>query len=66
MAEVHSPPLTSSELLPKLSSALYSEPSLEDLSQLFFYVLFLCAIFPGYIMGLGGIKLCQGNPQGTV
>lgn len=42
-------PLTSSELLPKLLSALYSGLSLEDLSQLFFcffsHVLFLCAIF---------------------
>lgn len=48
-------PLTSSELLPKLLSALYSGLSLEDLSQLFFlffHVLFLCAIFSGYITGL--------------
>lgn len=47
MAEVLSLPLTSSELLPKLLSALYSGLSLEDLSQLFFlFRFFLCLCVP--------------------
>lgn len=68
MAEVHSLPLTSSKLLPKLPLALSSELSPEDSSQLFFHVLFLCAIFSGYIIGLRGekIKVPRGNPEGTV
>lgn len=73
MAEVLSLPLTSSELLPKLLSALYSGLSLEDLSQLFFlfFVFFVsvCAIFSGYITAVGEkkkIKVPRGRPQNTV
>lgn len=46
MAEVHSLPLTSSELLSKLPLALYSELSPEDSNQLlFFFMLCFCVPF---------------------
>lgn len=76
MAEVLSLPLTSSEL-PKLLLALYSGLSLEDLSQLGFFLLllffflrfvFVCHFFSSYIRGVGEkkIKVPREHPQGTV